>query len=483
MVEAHVCIEPLEIYEILKALRRTAGYPPPALGSVNQGLQDLRDVHAQAAIAGFKRSQDAIEPVQACTEQILALNERYQIEVLGRLLVAYRQSIAQQQSVKIQQIEGACEALQQQPTSPASLEALTKALLDWASLCRPLTAFDTHQGFRERDAEIPADLVRKLVAHLTAHQQYDVALKVANSSRDLLSSMPTMVDQLDKDIGVIERLSLDARMKPLEDFIDGLHNDFELLNQALKRDGFGQNATGTARSLWDEFVRVVEVTDPRKSAEPWMLIRDLAIHFSDNLGDAAAATALVGGLISYGEKVSALPSMLDALRDDLRRIESEHHIGERPAKPDLKRLARLTGFALAACGAIGLYLGFDRARVFWSSTLAGSTAEFASTAADAEIKPPVGGGQHFSLGNVRYCHFQEERLRIMKQQARGPEDIRAFNLLVVDYNSRCADFFYRDEDVAAVAAELAANRQRLAAEAERIMTTWPGRAAATTSAK
>jgi hypothetical protein len=62
----------------------------------------------------------------------------------------------------------------------------------------------------------------------------------------------------------------------------------------------------------------------------------------------------------------------------------------------------------------------------------------------------------------------------MKQEVDGPEDVRAFNLLVVDYNSRCADFFYRDSDVAVVDAELSANRERLAAEARRIMATWPG---------
>ena len=68
----------------------------------------------------------------------------------------------------------------------------------------------------------------------------------------------------------------------------------------------------------------------------------------------------------------------------------------------------------------------------------------------------------------------KRKLRIVKQGAHGPEDIRAFNTLVVEYNSRCSDFFYRDSDVATVRAEIAANRERLAAEAERIMSTWPG---------
>ena len=92
----------------------------------------------------------------------------------------------------------------------------------------------------------------------------------------------------------------------------------------------------------------------------------------------------------------------------------------------------------------------------------------------AEIEPPVGTGQHFSLANIRYCHFQEERLRIVKENVRSAEDTRAFNLLVVDYNSRCSDFFYQDSDVATVTAEIAASRARLADEARRMMATWPG---------
>jgi hypothetical protein len=215
MIDAHVCIEPVEIYEILKVLRRTGGYPAPALASVNQGLQDLLDIHAQAAIAGFATSEDAIEPVLACTQQILALDERYHIGVLRSLLSAYRQSIGQQQSARIQQIEGACVALQLAPTGVSMLDALRSTLHDWVSLCRPLMAFDINQGIRERDFEIPSDLVRALIAHLSAHQQYDVALLVADLGCEVFGPMPTVVDQLDQDKRIIERMSIDAWMKPL----------------------------------------------------------------------------------------------------------------------------------------------------------------------------------------------------------------------------------------------------------------------------
>jgi hypothetical protein len=317
IIAAHVRIEPKKVYEDLKALRRPGGYPPPSLASVNQGLQDLLDTHAQAAIAGFNASEDAIEPVLACTQQILAL-DRYHNDVLGSVLTAYRQSIRQLQSARIGQIEYACEALKAQPSHPSFLDTLHKALLEWASLCGPLIAFNVHHGVREQDLEIPTDLVRALIAHLIAHQQYDVALKVATLGRDALSSMPRTTDQLEQDRLLIERESLDARMKPLEDFIDGFHSDFGLLNQALKKDGFGPQATGAASGLWAVFVQVVKATDSRKSAEPWMLVRDLAIHLSHNVGDAAAASALIEGLIQYGRNVFVVPAILDTLRDDLR---------------------------------------------------------------------------------------------------------------------------------------------------------------------
>jgi hypothetical protein len=473
LVEAHASIEPTEIYETLKALRKAAENPAPSLAHVNQGLQNLLDMHFQAAIAGFKRSEDGIEPVLACAQQILALDNRHQIDVLSSLLAAYHQATHHQQSVRVQEIKSACQVLQIQPTEASSLEALTQALSGWASLCRPLIMFDIHRGALEPDFEIPIDLVRALAKALAAHQQYEVALEVTNLSRNILSSMPEAVEGFDEDKRRIESLVVDAKMKPLEDFIDGFESDFGLLSQSLKKNGFGQNSAGPAGGLWDVFIKVAEATDRVQSAEPWMLVRDLAIHLSHNLEDAEAASALIAGLIQHGEKVSTMPSILGTLREDLRLINPKNHLdASHPTGAPRKRKVWPAGLALAVLCAIALYLGFDGGHLPWLKNLA-ETA-IGSTVAGAEIEPPVGTGQHFSLGNVRYCHFQEERLRVMKANVRGAEDTRAFNMLVVDYNSRCSDFFYQDSDVATVTAEIAANRQRLADEAGRMMSTWPG---------
>jgi hypothetical protein len=93
-----------------------------------------------------------------------------------------------------------------------------------------------------------------------------------------------------------------------------------------------------------------------------------------------------------------------------------------------------------------------------------------------ELLPPVGKGQHLTQNYVRYCRFQEERLRIIKARIRGADDRGAFNVLANDYNSRCADFFFLDDDANIVNDELIAKRNILEDDALRIMATWPWRA-------
>src|SRR5258707_3102663 len=100
----------------------------------------------------------------------------------------------------------------------------------------------------------------------------------------------------------------------------------------------------------------------------------------------------------------------------------------------------------------------------------------AASSPEEEVMQQVGTGQRYSVASVRYCHFQQERLKPIKELAQGPEDVRAYNLLVVDYNSRCSDFLYQPQDLVLVVAEVRANKSRIEADARRIISTWPGHA-------
>ena len=532
LVESHALIDPTRIYEILKAIRRSAGCPAPSLINVNQGLRDLLDAHIEAAMAEYETIQDATEPMLACAEQILALGESYPVEVLGSLLTVYRRYIGPQQKIAAEEIETACKALQQHPADASLLDELMKALQDWLSLCRPLILLDMHYGRVEKEFEVPFELVSDLIAELTAHQHYDVALKIARFNSDAFRAMPTIVEQLNDDVRVIEGLSVQVKIAPLQDLIAELERDPGPLVAALQKDGFGQRSSEPAKALWTAFLQALEATNETKAADPWRVTRNLAMRLNHNLKVSVAASILIAGLIDHAEKAAAAPEILDALREDLERIQrtdpiegastggmsqsleavfdvlwkrsparnipvaipvaneipaasevsvgNKIPVGRKPTKASGKTRSRVAVIALfGAICAFGLYLVFNKAPSGSPNTTVSPILPLTDSAQqgslDAEIVPPVGRGQRFTLGNVRYCHFQEERLKIMKPDVRGPEAVRAFNLLVVDYNSRCSDFLYKDSDVEAVTAELRAKRPLLEADAKRIMSTWPGR--------
>jgi hypothetical protein len=140
----------------------------------------------------------------------------------------------------------------------------------------------------------------------------------------------------------------------------------------------------------------------------------------------------------------------------------------------------LAGISIVSCAVLILF-GFEKPRLMMIDIFARSFSQKPATltveAGDEETAPAVGTQQHLTLSNLRYCEFQKQRLRLITPKVKTAEDTRAFNLLVVDYNSRCSDILFRDGDAAIVQAELAQNRERLSAEAEQIVSTWRGAAA------
>jgi len=506
LVESHASIDASEIYAKLKAARTIAQIPAPSWMSLNQCLTDLLDIHAAAAFEGYDTLQDAAEPVLECTTQILAHGERHYTEVLGVLLASYRQIIDPLRTDAAKQIESACGALRQQPSDASLIQELSNAVLNWTSLCRPLLVWNANQGCGEPDFETPIERLRGLFAHLFEDKQYQVAIEVTKITRDVFSAVPTTLDQLSEDARFIADLSLYANVKHLQDVIDEVESEPGPLIAALEKGEFGQTSAEPAKSLWKAFVQAATAARSTPSTdEPWRMARDFAIRLSNKPEAAAAVVAVLAGLILYGEKVSAPPALLDALRGNLSFMRS--FMGDEPStagsdthQPDAGKRSRisklfarmirgnrqnsltdpgtrrrklLVGFVLFASvlGGLAFYFDLDQLRAFWSKLTTGVISQAAFTL-DAQTIPPVGTGQHLELDEVRYCHFQQERLRFIKQQVQRPEDARAYNLMIVDYNSRCSDFFYKDEDLKLVLTEVSAKKDLLEAEAKRIVSSW-----------
>jgi hypothetical protein len=483
LLDAHASIDVSTIFDILKRLRASAGYFAPSLVSINQGLIDLFNSHAQSAIARYELIQSAAVPVSVCTEKMLARGGRHHIEALERFLAQYRNSLVSQHSAAIESIKDTCETLLRQPSDVQSLERLKATLLSWVIICRPLILLDLHQRRSDPKLELAVGQLRATIVNLTGRDQHDVALNLAEFGRDVFRIMPKTAEQFDHDAGVIAGLRLEAKARSLRAYIDGLGDDLSPLARSLVATGFGQNSAGQCEVLWGLFVEATDARIVRPSTEPWTMVRQLAIHLRDQ-AEHEAASHLLRGLIAQGVKTSVTPDILATLRDDLGVIDPDKNLDPQ-AQTEAKlhphglassvrrraRFVRQSGLALViVLCAVAINFDFD---MLWPHASPKAVVEPLPENAEPEIMPPVGAGQHLELGGVRYCKFQETRLLMMKREVHGSEDSRAFNRLAEDYNSRCANFFYRDRDLATVKAEMAKNSPRLAAEAQRMVSTWP----------
>jgi hypothetical protein len=368
LMDAHNSIDAMEIYQTLQALRHRAGWPPPSLASVRDGLNDLLNTHCAAVIDAYDPVESAAEPLLESTHQILATREWPLIQTHSVLLAAYRRAIGGTRSRAEQLVDNACQSLEQQPNDASSIEGLADALHRWASLCEPLLLLDAHQGFSDPEMNVAPDRIFGLLGALGNQHHYLSAQQVLDHALAAFGSIPDAAARL---------------------------------------------------------------------AEAGEILRDMQ-RAASKARDPDRDITLPAGSRSF-----------------------------RHAKKAILAAAAL----LAMLGLLGAYWTLDPGAA--SSVASAPAPTEAKT--EPELLPPVGQGQRFAREYVRYCHFQEERLRVVKQQVRGAEDIRAYNTLANDYNSRCSDFFYQDEDLRLVRQEVIAKRELLEADAERILSTWPWR--------
>jgi hypothetical protein len=504
IVMSHGAIDSTEVHAALKVFRTAAGWPAPSLLSVVQCLRELLDLHAEAVLGGYDHIEDAAEPVLACTQAILASDDRYHIEALARFLSVYRRSSEIKRSRAATLIENASDALRRRPKEARLAVVLSNALEFWGSLCSPLIFFDALHDRRDDDGlRGPAECVLMLVDDLTRSHHYTVAYQIAKLGRDVLGPA---ADPFDEQLRRIEQLASGGPIKRLRDLTGQLGAEPSSLISALEQSGFGPHSSEPAGRLREAFAQAAHSADRTDPTEPWTLLRDLAMRLA-RAGHHAAASALIRGLIQQGQADAAPRETVAMLPYDLSLIEGQKQTPpaetgllppsepeedavqpiqklrkspppalERPGRQRRRHLLKGLFLAAAALAGAGFYFGFGQIPALRWQPVSNRPDLEGAAAPEAEVIPPVGTGQRYSLPFVRYCHFQAERLKTVKQLAQGPEDARAYNLLVVDYNARCSDFLYQSQDLVSVVAEVGANKSKIEADARRIISTWPGHA-------
>ena len=417
LLDAHVDVAVPELYGVLKTLRNKAGWPTPSLVKVSDGLRDLLGQHSMAVILGCGDVENAARPVLECIRSILATGQPYRIEALTVLLDAYRQASAERRSELDHELHDTCAALQEMPDTPSAIHDFTETMDRWISLYRPLILLDEHRLHRDPNVQIAISRIRRLLAGVSIEQRYLTTKTLIDLASAASSCSPADIEQFSRAAIFFQNSAIERRIEPLGDLYDQPERDPPRLMGAFE--------TAMAR---------------------------------------------------HAKDTSANPAVLSSPRDSLDHIKAQPTTvreKRRTFRTSVKWLAIICAALFGGAVGVSVYQ-FYIASPRSSGIVA--AAESSAPALGPEMLPPVGKGQHLTQDYVRYCRFQEERLRIIKGKVQGTDDTGAFNALANDYNSRCANFFYLDDDLKIVNEELVAKQQILEDSALRIMATWPWRA-------
>ena len=475
LVSAHAALDAAAIFEILTDCRDRAGFMMPTLAGVGQGLQELQTLHFSVVMDAYRPAQSAAAPLLVCTCEVLSSSDPYRTQTLSGLLNAYRRSVTGVTIQVSKKLDAACEAVGRRPDD-ASVKQFEEALKDWIVPIAPLMLFDAHQKLRNEGIDRAFARVRTLLADLIAHGHLETARDTVNICLGVCSLLPdTLVPNIfspfEEAAAALNDLALEAEIASLEQSIQNCSREPAPVIAALRKDGFCSRSDAPVNALWETFSQAVTVTHTTKlEARPWIIMRRFAVHLHAQPASENAASRIIADLLRFAEALPASPVITDVLRDDLSRLASQSSPStHRPGR--WIRLARTALFLLLATGALPALLAYGYFNPAFQSFRIFARQEVPKEGLEAI--PPASKGERFKREFVRYCHFQEERLRALKQHVRGPEDVQAYNMLANDYNSRCSNFYYQDEDLRIVKEEIKAGKEAIEADARRILSTWP----------
>ena len=484
MIDALGRIDPTSVYDQLKNARRSAGYPPPSLAQVREQLDNQLDLNCQRAISSYRLIGEFIEPFCENIRQVFAKGETHQINILERFIGTYRTATLDERQSRLANIEHVCDEIES-TDQVEFVDALTVELERWIALSRPILLHECYRGELAEATPTPLQRLYSLIIDLALDTRYERAIEIAALGKEKLSLISSSAQLLDEAAIPAEhasRMRRDRKLTTLTSLIGSYRRDPAALIAAIKQNGFGPAGIGDARQFWQVLVDAVDAAK-EVPIGLWLEIQALAQWLHDLPGGAVAARSMLEGCLAHGPRIAMPQQAIIAIREDLRRFgKSTAKVRLSPRKPASRLLLYAGGFTILLCiTASILFRPFQPTKAV-VATLAGSftqpTVSATAGPIEEEAAPPaVGTQQRLSLAGLRYCRFQEERIQLVKSRIQTAEDMRAFNTLAVDYNSRCSDFLYRDSDSLIVQAELVKNRQRLVEEADQIMSRWRGRGA------
>jgi len=536
LLEAQAAAAPGAVLDAINDAREASGTVKADREAVVQALRELFEAQDKAVLATFTNPETAAEAVTKAVGPLLETSNAGLAERLDVLMTAYGQISDPELSRRLEALRATCERVKDRPKDPELPETLVRNLHAWSAIGRPLQVLEAHKGRDDpRAREVFGELRELYLWVANEHGQYSVSERILRAAMEAFARLPRASEQMAEDLEILQSNLVFERLRPLVDYIEELKDSLTFLDADLRRSGFGSEATGQAKRLFELFsAAVTGTTGTELSDAPWMAIRDLAIALNNDLDSPQGALALLKGALYHASRHPPSPDVSERLASDKRDADgiiaqrdlTEHlkagrHdqalaiIADRLADPQSsaeerdvllkvragveqqkksknKRLISRMFWGTAAVGGIILFVANQKP----SATRTTYTPPSYTTPAPqspsspkqnptppplaqpnlAEDMPLAGDGSRvLSASQIRYCLFQDVRLDTIRPEVVENEDVDQFNAMVNDWNSRCGRYRYREGDMTSAQSALVVKRADLEADGRRIAASLPSR--------
>lgn len=527
LIEAWSEVEPEDVLNCLSRIRRAATLPRIDPAHLDSALASLKSAHARAARRSIEATGDGSAVMLDFVEEAIASDEATGL-IEG--IVRDYDSATEAELIRIRErIEAAIAACRKDSADAgAHVAEIDRLLIAWDVINQPVQRLEQAQGHEEpRSAALARD-IRGLALHLANnHGRHEHALALTDALLRTFPELETVAEGLARDSAtlgdLVEQAKVERALAPLIAEIEDVSRNLQVLRTELCNGGSPRASTGLAKLLaaLDQALRDPATLEHREMA--FALVRSLAIDLHNEHGDSEAALQLLEHLCArpYPSDETARrleedrkTARLQALWGELKRSvdtpsaalpiidrllplvagDERASLSQLKQRLERKRLSTRVRW-LVGLGALAFFgwivveddLAPERppSRASTGLTAPLPTAPQSPVASDIsrtesrspspvsfeEAIPPSGRDRVLGRSEIRYCLYQGERLDILRSLANELE-IPRFNLLVDDYNSRCASFQYRPGILEAVESEVASRRSILRADAERIRDGW-----------
>ena len=511
-------VDHLSILQFLNTQRHLAGFPQVERSQLAASIKVLEIAHARSAALSVWRLDEPGKVMEHLVETELDAAHT------SSILAAFVREYDHLSEPRLAQISDSIDKQIELAREPTTLldgvtNEIAELLRQWDDVNQPVQVFEQHQGHEEGRSKKIYEKLRSLCLELANERsEFRHAKRLSEALLHTFPELESVAEVLKGDVQALEKLDEQqkqfAAVEPLVAACEAAKSQLPKLKSALQSSGFAQARHGIVKDIFEAFDTAAQV--PGTENAVFLVVRDLALFVNNDRNDPETAFKLIDGLITYrgpkpsqdvsrkldeersvlhrnwktseldkqsdnlGEMAKIVDDMLKYAKgnDRVELMKLKSSIERKQAGKKIKWLIYGGIAATFAFFVISDELNRPASRTPSQSTTTNQpstqrqTITSPSSPTTTETTPPVGQGLVLNRAQVRYCVFQGERLEAMRSMTTTDYQIRRFNTLIDDYNSRCSNYRYRSGVLSSVHQEAQGRTAEFTADARRIVGSW-----------